>query len=133
MAKCIDITPKKKTICIGALRNKIDIYTRAITTPGANAIGDHAENYTLLKTVWANIQTVEIRTLQTMDGVALDEELVVTHVFIVRYQSTIDTEKYIVFKGNNYKILKAENIDEADEWLRLKANLRGTFTKAGAQ
>lgn len=133
MAKCKDITPSRKSVCIGSLRYRVKIYDRAIASSGVEGTAEHSEGYTLFKTVFANIQTIEIRTLQTMDGVMIDPDLVVTHTFIVRYLSTLNTEQYVVFKGKNYKILKAENVDEADEWLRLKVNLRGDFTKAGAQ
>ncbi len=133
MAKCLDITPKRKKICVGSLRNKIKINNRVITSSAIEGTAEHSEKYTLFKIVFASIQTIEIRTLQTLDGVVIDPDLVVTHVFITRFLATINAEQYVEFKGKNYKILKAENIDEADRWLRLKANLRGDFTLAGAQ
>lgn len=133
MAKCIDVTPKRKKICVGALRNKIKIFKRVLTSSTTEGVAEHSEKYTLFKTLFSSIETIQIRTLQTLDGVTIDPELVVTHVFIVRFLATINAEQYIQFKGNNYKILKVENIDEADRWFRLKANLRGDLTLAGAQ
>lgn len=133
MAKCVDITPTRKKICIGAFRYRININDRDAQglTPTDAA---HSETFTLFKTVKASIETKPARTvLQTLDGVAIDPDLIATHIFMTRFLAGINTEQYIAFNGNNYKILKAENIDEANLWLRLSANLRGDSTKAGAQ
>ncbi len=132
MAKCLDITPKRKKVCVGALRYRINIYNRGIVTALAGS-AVHSEAYTLFKVLKASIETKGISPSQTLDGVTIDPDLIVTHVFIVRFLSTINTEQFIEFRGKNYGILKAENIDEAGMYLRLSANLRGAFNKAGAK
>lgn len=133
MAKCVDITPTRKKICVGALRYRISINDR--DAQGLTSTDTaHSETFTLFKTVKASVETKPARTvLQTWDGVVIDPDLITTHVFMTRFLAGINTEQYITFKGNNYKILKAENIDEANLWLKLNANFRGDSTKAGAQ
>jgi len=133
MAKCQNITPTRKKICIGALRYRININNRDLVGFATENSAVHSEVFTLFKTVHAGIETRKNQVFQTLDGVAVDPELIVTHIFIIRFTSGISTEQFIEFKSTNYKILKAENIDEANLWLRLSANLRGNSSKAGAQ
>lgn len=132
MAKCRDITFNKKKLCIGSLDRKVGIYNRKASGK-SNASAAHSEAYTLFKSVFAGIETKSQGTFQTLDGVSLEADLIITHTFAIRYLAGVSSEQFIQYKGYNYKILKAENIDEADEWWRLKANQRGLITKAGAQ
>ncbi len=133
MAKCQNITPTRKKICVGALRYRININNRALVGIKTENNATHSEVFTLFKTVKASIETRKNQVFQTLDGVAIDPELIVTHIFMTRFTSGFSTEQFIEFKNLNYKILKVENVDEADLWIRLSANLRGDFTKAGAQ
>ena len=133
MAKCVNITPKRKKLCVGALRNKIEVYDRDLVGVSIKGEQAHSEDYTLLTSMFASIETKKGGATQTLDGVVIDPELIVTHFFITRFLSTITAEHFVVFNNLVYKILKVENIDEANLWLRLSANLRGDFTKAGAQ
>lgn len=133
MPKCQDITPKRKKICIGALRYKVDINNRNLKGPTNFSSEAHFEEYTLFKTVSAAIETKDDGKFQIFNGVAIDPNLTVTHVFTIRFTDGVTTEQFIQYKGINYKILKRVNIDEQDRWLKLNCRASGDFDKQGAR
>ena len=133
MPKCQDITPKRKKICIGALRITIDIKDRDLEGPVNFGDEAHAETFKIFKTVKAGIETKAGNVFQTLDGVAQDPRTVVTHVFLIRFTGGVSTEQFVEHDGINYKILRVINIDLRNRWLKLNCNERGIATKAGAQ
>lgn len=133
MGDCIDLGRKKRKICIGDLKYSVGIYDRDISGGLSQTNQAHSETYTLLTSVFVSIETKSSIITQTFDGVVIEPDLVITHIFITRYLATITTEQFIVYAGLVYKIVTAENVNEEGDWLRLKANFRGTFTKPGAQ
>lgn len=135
MAKCKNITPTRKKVCIGALRNRIKIKDRNIRGPLTESDKSHREEFTDLKTVKASITTRGVSVLQEEADVSTDPALTPTHFFIIRYMTsiTLTTKQFVEFKGINYKILRVENIDAADLWYRLHSRKLGDATKKGAQ
>lgn len=133
MARCQNISPKLKKICAGDLRFKVSINNRAIVPPADKVNTENSQDYTLFSDVWAAIETKNTGSYQTLDGVALDETLIVTHVFYIRFFDGISTEQFIFYNGDNYKIIRATNIDERSLFLRLNCNLLGEFSKQAAQ
>ncbi len=133
MAKCQDITPTIKKICIGSLRQKIKIKTRNLQGPVNFGEGAHIEEFTTFKTVSASFETKNAGAFRTLDGVAQDPESVITHVFIIRFIANVNAQQFVEFQSINYKILKVINIDLRNRWLKLNCNERGDASKAGAQ
>lgn len=133
MAKCKNITPFKKKICLGALRSRIQIKDRNILGLATQSNVSHRQEFALFKTVKASITTRGVSVLQEEAQVSADLSLVPTHVFIIRFITGIKPTQIIESKGINYKILHAENIDERNLYYRLHSRKLGDATKKGAQ
>lgn len=133
MAVCQNITPKKKKLCLSAFRRKIGLFRRNILAPASSQ--SHSHDYEQFASPFASIETkgkgVDIfGGIETSgaDGIPV----VASHVVIIKYRSDLTAEDYVQFGGNNYDILKAENIDERNQYLRLFCALKGDENKAAA-
>lgn len=120
--RCKQISIDRKIICAGDLKHKIKIQSRAIKTPVTGV--DLTEEMTDEKTAWAGIKTGRGESIFDAQQVERD----VTHYFFVRYISWITAEHWILYKTKRYDILDIENINEDNEFMRLRCNVRGATT-----
>lgn len=121
MAICKIIKAEKRKICAGDLRDKIFIKTRSITAP-INESVDFGLDFTNSLEVRAKIRTIGGKEI--FDGVNVIG--VATHEISTRYIPSLTSENWIEdIKGQNYKILKVENLDERNEYLVLLCSVRG--------
>ena len=120
MARCSRIGPKKKKLCIGDMNKRITFKVRYITPP---ADVNYDNTFSTLLSVKAAIETVNGQAF--FDSVAGDTPI--THKFYIRYINNvaIRSEDWLVYGGNNYKILLIENVDEANKYLIIRATLKG--------
>ncbi len=127
MPTCVRISRKKRHVCIGDMREKIDITLRSLQAPVDGSV-DFSESLTALQTVWAMLETkagVEIFDGTNLKGVA-------THFFYIRFLAgiDIDIDKWVTFKAQHYTIIDVQNLEERDEFLLLRCALRGDEAKA---
>lgn len=124
MPDCVYINGKKRKLCIGALRNKIKVYDRNIQEPVDGSV-DFTENFTNETTKYAYIETT--RGVDIFNGVELIGNA--SHLFYIRYDSSVTSQSWIEYNEKYFDILQAENIDERNEWLILRCRERGDKTK----
>lgn len=124
MANCAPIKTKASRICIGDLKDRIQIYSRSITSP-LNSGVDFGESFAEPKVMYAMTETTNGETIFD----ATNTETVVTHNFYIRYLPNLTAEGWILFKQKYYDILNVENLNEEDRFMLIKANLRGTELK----
>ncbi|MEE9160022.1 MAG: head-tail adaptor protein [Gammaproteobacteria bacterium] len=133
MAKCKNITPTKKKLCLSAFRKKINLFRREILAPASAQ--SHRHDYEQFASPFAAIET-KGKGVDIFDGVETSGEngipVVASHVVTIKYRSDVTAENYVRFGANNYDILKAENIDERSEYLRLFCALKGDENKLAA-
>lgn len=123
MSKCTRIHRKKRKLCIGDLKDEIILQNRAITAPVFGS-SDFDETFTNIVTVWALINTVSGKTF--FDGVNTD--INITHEIYIVYDATVTAETWVELKSRRIDILRVENLEERDEYLKLICTDRGLNT-----
>ncbi len=123
MAKCVRIRRKKRKVCIGDLTDEIILQNRNITPPPFGS-ADFDESFTTIATVFAAINTVSGKTF--FDGV--NSDINITHEIYIMFDATVTAETWIEFKNRRIDILRVENLEERDEWLKLICTERGPNT-----
>lgn len=121
MAVCQVIRIKKRKFCVGDLRERITLQDRDIQPPGDI---NFTEQFSGLLVVSAAVKTLSGVTVFDSTNI----ERIATHDFIVRFQTGITQEKWILWKNERYDILVVEDFDGRNEWLRLRSTVRGTDT-----
>jgi SPP1 family predicted phage head-tail adaptor len=121
MPRCVKIRRPKREVCIGDLRDKVVIQTRAITAPIANSV-DLGETFSGDQTVWAMIKTKN--GVQVFDGTNIVG--VATHEIYIRFITGVTFQSWLTFKSKKYDILDVQNLEERDEFYLLRCSLRGT-------
>lgn len=121
MPKCKRIVRKHKKVCIGDLNDVICLRDRTITPPesGVDATEEFEDSN---PEVWAMVETPKGETEFDGSNVEVD----VTHKFTISFTDCINSETWVLFKDKHYDILDVENLEERDEWLILRCNVRGT-------
>ena len=105
---------------IGDLNTRIILHDRDIRTPLFEQT-DFTEKFSKSVEVWANARTASGQTLFTDVNV----DVALTHIIIIRFDSTVTSQTWIELDGKNIKIVNVEDLDERHEFLRLKCTLRG--------
>ena len=118
---------KKVQYCAGDLKYRITLKNRSLDAPRDNV--DFDEDFSDEVTVWAGIKTVNGKTI--FDDTNTERDI--SHEFIIRFREGISNKTWIEYNGDNYDIVKAENVNEQNDWLRLQANIRGKTTKKASR
>ncbi len=128
MAKCEKIRGKKRKVCIGDMNKLIDIQVRTLEPP--STAFDYDINLTTIDQVFAMIHTASgaISGEAFFDG--SNVERFVTHMIYIRFRTDVTAETWIKFNDEFYDILNVENLDENNEFLLLKCNVRGSVNKS---
>jgi len=121
MAVCQVIRIKKRKFCVGDLRERITLQNRDIQAPGDI---NFTEKFSGPLVVSAAVKTLAGITVFDSTNV----ERIATHDFIIRFQSGITQEKWILWKSERYDILVVENLEGRNQWLKLRSAVRGTDT-----
>lgn len=124
MPRCVQIRRKKRQVCIGDMRDRVIIQTRAITVPDANSV-DFTETFSADQTVWAMVETKT--GTQIFDGTNIIG--VATHDIYIRFIAGVTFQKWLKFKSTYYDILDVQNLEERDEFYLLRCSLRGDDAK----
>lgn len=134
MVKCVNISPKKRKICIGAMRCKVGLYARDITSPAFSS-QENRQTYTLIDTISAAIETKN--GIDIFDGVEKSGvdgiPTTATVIFYVRFRTDITAENFLQLDGQNYTILRVEQIDLRREFLKIFTSTRGDLTLEAAK
>lgn len=128
MPTCIKIRGKKTQVCMGDMRFPIEIRERTLGVPFNPTDGvdvDYTENFVILHSVFAAIDTPEGQTTFNDIGIST----VISHVFYVRFLDDVNTQSWIVFENNQYKIVKLTDFDGRKLFLKLECILRGDKDK----
>ena len=125
MPKCITIRRNKRKVCIGDLNTEITIQSRNIKPPATTGV-DFSETFTGKATVWALVNTVSGKTM--FDGTGVERD--VTHEIYIRYLSGVTSEDWILLNGQRLDILPLEDLDERNEFMKLRCTNRGTTANA---
>ena len=130
MTSCKNITPKKRIICSGDLRDIVIVQVRVLS-PKKFDDPDYNETFTETKTLRASVQTT--RGFQSFKDVGITTQIQnnITHKIYVRFSTsyTITSENWLDFKSERYIIRDVENIDERSEWLLLYCIKKGSDAK----
>lgn len=125
MAVCVKIKGKKKVLCVGDLNKKIKLEARSLTAPKSGSV-DLTETFIKILEPWAMVETVSGSEL--FNGSSTIKQF--THRFYIRYVSNVTFETWIEMDDIKYDILDVENIDESNEWLKIRANKQGSDTNS---
>lgn len=131
MATCVKLKRTKTQVCIGSLNRKIDIFTRAITTPliPTSTSVDYGESFTLLASVWAMIDTPKGQTVFDTVGT----EKVISDIFFIRFIDGLTSENWITYNSNRYDIVTVQDYQQNGLFQRLSCILRGADTKEASK
>ena len=126
MAQCQDISPKTRKLCIGALKNKVGLYTRDLASPAFNS-QDNQQEYALVADVYAAVKTVSgIDIFDDINaGNADGVPSTATIFFFIRHRTDVTAENFIQYRGINYDILRVEPLDLNQRFLKIFAAPRG--------
>lgn len=131
MPICVKIKGKKRWVCLGDLRNRVDIQTRTIRPPTGDGV-DLGETFTTARSVFALIETT--RGQEMFDGTELRRAY--SHIFYIKYiPNTVLTDgtrlteqEWVKFEGRLFNIVDVEDVDERHEFLILRCAERGLST-----
>ena len=116
-----------KTYCVGDLRHRATIQSRAITAVDdsvdyemvfAGAVPDNEPD----AQIWAGIKTVRGVTVFDQTNV----ERTISHEIVMRYHDDVTAQNWLLIDGSRYDIYQVENVNERNEWIVLQCNKRGT-------
>ncbi len=125
----VKIAVNARRVAIGDLRHSVQLLTRAIRAPGLSAT-NFAEQFTTVARLRAGISTSSGKVF--FDGVNTD--IPVTHILFLRFRADVDTESWFLLKsGSRVRVLAVENLDEANQWLKLTCTERGPDSVAAAR
>lgn len=127
MAVCTKIRKKKRQICIGDLRDRIFVEDRDLTAQLTGV--DAVETFSNAVETWCLIETVDGVEFFNEVNVAFD----VTHIIYMRFDSAITEQTWLRLEnGQRLNILDVQNLDERNEFIKIRATNRGSSTKEAA-
>ena len=80
-------------------------------------------------TVFAKVESVANR--REFDGIELENRP--THAFTIRYRAGVTHESTFTHKGDYYRVVSVDHLEERREFMILYAKLRGDETRAAAR
>lgn len=126
MVSCVSIKGKKRRICAGDLRLKINLFDREIQP---NVSKKPAYDASFVGGISVSAMLLTRSGAQILNGVAVTTKP--THDFFIRYKPDIEATKWILFKDNIYDVIEVENLEERDEFLRISCIKKGTKKASG--
>ena len=120
--KCAAVTIKRRKVCFGDLNRKIKLYIRTLTAPDDSGEVDYEQTFSGERTVWSSVQTSSGKDI--FDGTNMIGTA--SHFFYIKYISGLTSEDMVEWQSENYRILRLENLDENNEYMKLYCSLRGT-------
>ena len=103
-------------ICAGDLRQRVTLYRKSRTPDGR---GGFDETWSEYATVRARVDTPSASERFFAQG----QEDAVTHRFILRYRTDIESTDILVWRGEVYTIRRPIDIEGKRRWLQLDASI----------
>lgn len=120
----------KPKLCLGDLKHGIEIVRRSLVS-AAPGTAEPAHEYVPVFATRAQIKTKS--GVSQWNRVEIDGKSV-THTMTIRYTPiSFDVRDRVRAGGELFAILAIENVDEANDWLRLHCALAGAETAAAAR
>ena len=117
---------KHRKICVGDMRDRISLQTRAITEP-AFSTTNFTETFAGADKTWAKVVTIAGKTV--FDGV--NQDVALSHEVTIRFDSGVTAETWVLLaNGSRLDVIVTEDLEERNEYLLLKCRERGTKDKA---
>lgn len=126
--QCTTIRIKKRKLCAGDLRHRIELSNRKLVAPLFNSV-DFQENFKPNTTVSAAIETVTGKVY--FDGASIENPI--THIIYIRFDPTVTASTWIIFDERRLDILKVEDLDERKEFLKLTCLDRGLVSREASK
>lgn len=134
MPTCEAIRIKKKKLCAGDMRQLVRILERSQTV-GAFDNAEAIEVFVEIGRRYMAVKTIDMAATvggtYLINGIQADPGA--THVFYCRYSALISaldrTKNVLEHKGQYYRILKANNLNEDNLTMAFQCALRGDATK----
>jgi len=123
MPICQKLRSRIRKPCLGDLNTEITLQSRSIKPPLDDSI-DFLEVFSGIAVVWSSIKTVRGKT--EFDGADIERDI--THEFVTRFISGVDSEAWVLLEGNRYDIIKAEDLEERHEFMLLMCAKLGPDT-----
>ena len=128
MPICQSIRKKKRRVCVGDMRDPITLNNRNITAPLFNTV-DFDENFEPID----SSQPETLSLIETVDGKTyfdgVNTETPITHIIYIPFNDSVTSETWIEFEGRRIDILRVENFDERNQFLKLTCNERGLTSR----
>jgi len=124
MTKCVKVQRTNKTVCVGALRDTIQIMSRAISGI-KTASASHLINFSCFAETRALVETKQ--GVETFDSTNING--LETHHFTIRYLAGIDSTMFVQFNCKNFSISRIINLNEENRYLTLICSERGDPSK----
>ena len=113
-----------RTIPTGDMKTPVIIHQAEIMAPSVGV--DFGRKITeIVKPWWCKITTVSGVTMFDSSNI----EQVITHDFSGRYHPDIDKDMVIEYDGEYYKIIGSEDLEERQQFMRLRCTVRGSINK----
>lgn len=121
--------PSRKKPCIGDLKSRVTLQSRAITEP-LFVTPEFTETFSLNRKVWAKIVTNTGKII--FDGVSSD--IRITHTLTIRWDREVTTETWVLLDDNTrLDIVNVEDVDEEHDFLVLACTERGDADLAASE
>lgn len=115
---------KSKSPQVGDMRERVVINKRKMGAPG-NDSAAFMQTLTPIATVWAAAHTKSGSTGVEVFNNVSKSNTDASNLFIIRFRSDVTFANIITYKGDNYKILPADNPDKRNRFLFLYCALLG--------
>lgn len=122
--KCGSSKQNVKTIAVGDMRNPIKIWARTLTASNQD-VPDFLIGFTIAYNVYSKLITDRGKELFAGSNLGRSD----THTFVIRWISQLDqdinSDYYIEFDDQYYRILTVEDLDERRRFMKLICTIRG--------
>ncbi len=113
---------RRRQLCVGDLRDRVQIRGRVIVPPAFGA-AEFDEKFSDDPETWARINTTAGKTV--FDGVS-NSDVAVTHEIGIRFDDQVTTECWVELEnGSRLDVVLIEDLDERHEWMLLSCVERG--------
>ena len=128
MPICQKIKRKHRKVAIGDLSELITLQNRNIVEPLFGE-PDFDEEFSGDLEVWAAVTTVNGKTFFDNVGTEGGLQSDISHELFIKYESTVTAETWVILGLNRLDILKVEDLDGRNEFMRLTCIDRGLIAQ----
>lgn len=116
---------------IGDLRDRVELLNTTLRPSGFNKAGAK-HRFTVVASIWAKVETTEFAGSGERIFKGVNIATNASHVLTIRSRDDVDSQNFIRWKGENYRIEKVTPQEERDEFMQLFCLLEGDVNKLAA-